>query len=79
MEPITGKLAAGLSAEHSPILDRLHHLYTELFKHNGYGELRLEMRFLKRGQKEIIITCGKDYRFVVSYPAENRMQRTIGS
>jgi hypothetical protein len=25
------------------------------------------MKFLKKKQKEIIIRCGKDYRFVVDY------------
>ncbi len=40
-------------------------LYDELFSHDGYGEVKVEMRILQRGQKEIIIHCGKQYRFVV--------------
>ena len=40
-------------------------LYDELFSHNGYGEIKVDMRLLHRGQKEIIIHCGKQYRFVV--------------
>ena len=40
-------------------------LYDELFSHDGYGEIKVEMRILHRGQKEIIIHCGKQYRFVV--------------
>ena len=45
-------------------------LYDELFYHNGYGEIKVEMRILQRGQKEIIIHCGKQYRFVVD--SQNR-------
>jgi hypothetical protein len=57
-----------LPQEHERILEQLRRLYAELFWHDGYGELSLEMRFLKRGQKEIILHCGKDFRFVVDYP-----------
>lgn len=42
-------------------------LYDELFRHNGYGDVRLEMRLLNRGHKEVIIHCGKQYRYVVDY------------
>ena len=40
-------------------------LYNELFVHNGYGEMSVTIKLLRRGQKEIIIHCGKEYRFVV--------------
>jgi hypothetical protein len=42
-------------------------LYDDLFAHNGYGEIKIEMRILRRGQKEVILHCGKQYRFVVDY------------
>ena len=44
---------------------KIFELYDELFSHDGYGEIKVEMRILHRGQKEIIIHCGKQYRFVV--------------
>ena len=44
--------------------------YDEVFTHNGYGEIKVDMRILKRGQKEIIIHCGKQYRFVVDWKRE---------
>lgn len=47
------------------VLNKIVQLYTELFAHDGYGEIRIEMRILKRGQKEVIVHCGKQYRFVV--------------
>lgn len=59
---------ADLPEEHAPILERLFALYRELFLHDGYGAMRVEMRFLKKGQKEILVICGKEYRFVVDAP-----------
>ena len=56
-----------LTHEHDDILDKIRDLYEELFFHEGFGELKVEMKFLKKGQKEIIIRCGKDYRYVVDY------------
>jgi hypothetical protein len=58
------------SDQHQEIKKKLMDLYTELFLHEGYGSLRVEMRFLKRGQKEIVLICGKEYRYVVNYQAE---------
>lgn len=49
------------------IKDKLWTLYEELFQHDGYGELQLEMRTLNRGQKEVIISCGKQHRYIVNF------------
>ncbi|MCK4947027.1 MAG: hypothetical protein KAS46_01510 [Candidatus Aureabacteria bacterium] len=46
---------------------KLNNLYDEVFLHDGYGEIKVEFRILKKGQKEVIIHCGKQYRFVVNY------------
>ena len=51
---------------HVDIIDMISKLYTDLFNHDGYGELKIEMRILRRGQKEIIIHCGKQYRYVIN-------------
>lgn len=42
-------------------------LFDELLAHDGYGSLNVEMRLLKRGQKEVILACGKQYRYVVDF------------
>lgn len=42
-------------------------LYEEVVAHDGYGDIRIEIRILKRGHKEVIIHCGKQYRYVVPY------------
>ncbi|SDY74208.1 hypothetical protein [Tindallia californiensis] len=52
------------------VLDSIQQLYDSLFQHDGYGEMKIEMKFLKKGQKEIIIHCGKQYRYVVDWPEE---------
>jgi hypothetical protein len=58
-----------LSQEHAPIMDKIMELYTDLFLHDGFGKVVVEMRFLKRGQKEIIVSSGKEFRFVVAWSA----------
>jgi hypothetical protein len=61
------------TATNQDVLEQFAKLYDELFSHDGYGEIRLEMRILRRGQKEIIIHCGKQYRFVVDFA--NKIER----
>ena len=46
---------------------KMFQLYDERFLHDGYGEMKVEMRLLHRRQKEVIIHCGKEYRYVVDY------------
>lgn len=53
------------------VLDRFQSLFDGLLAHDGFGEMRLEVRILKRGQKEVLIHCGKQYRFVVDYRPKN--------
>lgn len=40
-------------------------VFKDLIKHDGFGEFRVEVRILKRQQKEVIIHCGKQFRFVM--------------
>lgn len=61
--------------QHSQILKKIEELYEDLFSHDGYGHMELEMRFLKKGQKEIIIRCGKDYRYVVDFTPPAQVRR----
>lgn len=37
-----------------------------LMMHNGAGKMEVSVKLLKRGQKEILIQCGRTYRFVVN-------------
>lgn len=39
-------------------------LVDDVLSHDGYGDIRVEVKILKRHQKEVILHCGKQYRFV---------------
>ena len=53
------------------VSNKLIELYKDLLAHEGFGEMRVEIKILKRGQKEVIIHCGRQYRFVVDFPSKN--------
>lgn len=59
------KNSKGRVEEHKEVLGKLIDLYSDLFMHDGYGDISVEMKILRRGQKEIIISCGKQYRYVL--------------
>ena len=61
------KVEPDYDRELSPIKTKLSRLVDELFRHDGYGQIQIDMRLLRRGQKEVIVRCGKEYRFVVDY------------
>jgi len=51
-------------------------LLDELVSHEGFGTLTVELRLLRRGQKEIILHCDKQYRYVIDFePNEGRAPR----
>lgn len=55
-------------AYNTEVKSRLSALYDELMTHDGFAEMRVEIRLLKRGQKEVILHCGRQYRFVIDCP-----------
>jgi hypothetical protein len=54
-----------MASSHEAVLARIEDLYRMLFAHSGYGEMAIEIRFLRKREKEVLIKCGKQYRFVV--------------
>lgn len=50
---------------HSQVIEKIESLYKDLIAHDGFGEMKIETKILRRGQKEVIIHCGKQYRFVI--------------
>lgn len=54
-----------MADDHEKVKMRIDALYNMLAEHDGYGEMRIDFKILKRGQKEVIIHCGKQYRYVV--------------
>lgn len=65
---VTSLKPSELATEHDAVLEKLFTVYRDLFAHDGFGSFNVEMRFLKKGQKEVLISCGKEYRFVLNYP-----------
>ena len=51
-----------------PLQAKLLSLLDEILVHDGFGSIRVDVRLLKRGQKEVILDCGKQYRFVIDVP-----------
>lgn len=45
--------------------NKLNSLVDEILVHQGYGEIRIDIKWVKQGHKEVIVTAGKQYRFVV--------------
>lgn len=54
------------------VLGKISELYASVFEHDGFGEIRIEMKILRRGQKEVIIHCGKQYRYVIDYKNDSQ-------
>ncbi len=55
------------SAEVKHLRSTLMNVLDDLLLHDGFGHIEIDMKILKRGQKEILINCGKEYRFVVDF------------
>ena len=59
------------------VICKLGELYRDIFDHDGYGDMRIEVRILRRNQKEVIIHCGKQYRFIVAFDADSQSAERI--
>jgi len=51
--------------------DKIIEVFQELVKHDGFASFEVKIKFLKRNQKEVVLHCGKQYRFVLDYPTAN--------
>ncbi|WP_242661428.1 hypothetical protein [Alkaliphilus metalliredigens] len=56
-----------MTTTNEAVIKKMQDLYDALFHHDGYAEMRIEIKLMKKGQKEVIIHCGKQYRYVVDY------------
>ena len=54
-----------MADSHENVKKRIEVLYNMLIEHDGYGEMSIDFKILKKGQKEVVIHCGKQYRYVV--------------
>lgn len=61
---------AKVDTAQQPAKAKLLELVDDILAHDGYGDIRVEVRILKRRQKEVILHCGKQYRYVIDCPGE---------
>lgn len=59
-----------MSDTNRDVLRKIGELYELLYQHDGFGKMTVEMRILKRNQKEVIVRCGCEHRFVVDWKNE---------
>ncbi len=67
-------MAAVSTNNHLDVLGKLVELYQDIYDHDGYGEIRVEVRIQRRGQKEVILHCGKQYRYVLDFDSKTTRQ-----
>jgi len=48
------------------VKSKLDTLLDELVDHHGFGEIKVDVRIMKDGKKEVILDFGKHYRFVLT-------------
>jgi hypothetical protein len=51
------------------VVNKIAELYADLYRHDGFGSMSIDMKIHKRDQKEIILKCGCEYRFLVEWSA----------
>ncbi|MBI4834812.1 MAG: hypothetical protein HY811_08355 [Planctomycetes bacterium] len=49
---------------------KLDALFRELVDYPGFGELHVDVKTLKKGDKEVVLSSGKQYRFVLKLKKE---------
>jgi len=67
----------GKTVSNNNVKEKLLEIFDEVFLHDGFGTFRVEMKILKRDQKEVIIHCGKQYRFTVDYQKNDNYVKTV--
>lgn len=55
--------------------NKLLELFDDLVSHDGFGEIKVDIKILKRGQKEVIIHCGKQYRYVIDFKKQEQGEK----
>ena len=61
------------NAENNDVRIKLNELFDEILLHNGYGRIEVDMKILRKGQKEVILRCGKEFRFVVDFTGTKKV------
>lgn len=62
-----GQIISIETTRNEEVVTKLTDLYLDLFRHDGFGEIRVEIRLARYNRKEILIHCGKQYRYLVEF------------
>jgi len=52
-----------MSDQNGRFLHKFMHLYEELLAHKGYGDMAVHVRLVNDNEKEVLLRCGREYRF----------------
>jgi hypothetical protein len=55
------------NSQHDVVIKRLLAVFDDAFQHDGFSDFKVEVKILKRQQKEVIIHYGKQYRYILDY------------
>ena len=55
------------NGENEVVKKELLKIFDDAFQHDGFSDFHVEIKILKRKQKEVIIHYGKQYRYVLDY------------
>lgn len=47
------------------VLDKIVSCFDDAFAHDGYADVTISLRIRRKGEKEIIVAYGKEWRFVL--------------
>jgi hypothetical protein len=51
--------------ESAKVMAKVGALLSEILDHQGFGEIKIDVKWIKQGHKEVLISAGKQFRFVV--------------
>lgn len=57
--------------------DKLMELFRGMVEHNGISKLQIEVNPLKKGRKNVVLSSGMDYHFVLK-PVPAPVQKPVG-
>lgn len=59
------------------VKERMLKIFDDALRHNGFSEFRVEIRILKKQQKEVIIHYGRQYRYVLDFMNEGEHKKPL--
>ncbi|MFA5793485.1 MAG: hypothetical protein WC980_00235 [Candidatus Brocadiia bacterium] len=65
LNPGTGNAANGKWLNLAPAQTKLNTLFMDMVDHHGFSKLWVEVKLLKKGRKNVVLSSGKDFHFVI--------------